>query len=472
MADKIKLGIIADAGVETGFSRVTHSLAYQLQNSGEFEVQIIGINYDGRPSKYSKDLTIWPARLGGDLLGVGLIPEFLETFKPDVFFMFQDFWHITSYVAQCPNDMTGLVSYYPVDSPNIKGQFMLPLACTAQNVCYTNFGVSESTRAAKESWERVKTEAAVNKINVVDKFSITVTIPGAMGGMGRQKQLLVSAYQLKQLTRPEAYKVIPHGIDLTAFYKLPSKYTARKQLGMPVKGFYVGYVARNQSRKRQDLAIRAFAKFAATHPESRLVFMCTMQDAQGWDLDQLAEYYGIKDKVIAAHNLFDKGVATIEQLNLLYNTFDVHINTGGGEGWGLPNFESAAAGVTQIVPDWSATKEIWENSGLLIKIAAVRHEPMLINTMQAVIDVDHLAEILSELYENPSKLEELGKKCYDVTQRPQYQWPVVANQFAEVFRDAIGKTIPNAPMALNSQGVIELKKIASGQAKLAAPEVR
>src|SRR5437773_1753 len=119
MADKIKVGMIGDAGCPTGFATVTHNLARQLLSSGEFEVEIIAINYDGRPNTFSQEFKLWPARLGGDLLGVGLIPEFFSQYKPDVFFMFQDFWNIPVYIAQCPPQATGLVTYYPVDSPNV-----------------------------------------------------------------------------------------------------------------------------------------------------------------------------------------------------------------------------------------------------------------------------------------------------------------------------------------------------------------
>src|SRR6267142_3087966 len=258
MAEKLKLGIIGDAGAPTGFATVTHNLARELKKTGEFEIEIIGINYDGRPNQWSQEFKIWTARLGGDLLGIGLIPEFYNQFKPDVFLMFQDFWNIPTFIAQCPPDSKGLVTYYPVDSPNMKGQFALPLSMLSQVICYTQFGVNETVRAAKEAWGDVKIHALKSNIDVFDRFAIQIATP--VDPFGRspplQKQVMVSAWQLKQLALPETYKIIPHGIDLKAFNKLPSKYVARKQLGLPVKGFYIGNVNRNQSRKRQDLSIR------------------------------------------------------------------------------------------------------------------------------------------------------------------------------------------------------------------------
>lgn len=465
MAGKLKLGIIADAGAPTGFATVTHNMSRELLKTGEFEIEVIGINYDGRPNQWSQEFKIWPARLGGDLLGIGLIPEFLQTFKPDVFLMFQDFWNIPTYIAQCPPESKGLVAYYPVDSPNIKGQFTLPFSMLAQVMCYTQFGVNETIRAAKESWEDVKAHAIHNKIDLFDRFAIQVAAP--TDPLGRSppinKQLQISPWQLKQLMLPESYKIIPHGINLKSFNRLPSKYVARKQLNLPVKGFYVGNVNRNQSRKRQDLTLRAFAKFHAKYSDSKLLLHCVKMDGQGWDLVQLAKYYGVVDSVIFTHSLFSENMATEEQLNLVYNCLDVQINTGGGEGWGLTSFEGAAAGVAQIVPDWSATQEIWKDSGLLLKVASVRHEPAMINTMQAVIDIDNLVELLSECHDNPGMVETVAHKCFEVTQKPEYKWENVAQKFAEVFKSAVGKGPTYTKIAITPKGVQDLKAMTQGK---------
>ena len=65
MAGKIKLGIIGDCGVETGFATVTHNLIKQLQATGEYEIKVIAINYDGKTdNQWSKTIDMWPARLG------------------------------------------------------------------------------------------------------------------------------------------------------------------------------------------------------------------------------------------------------------------------------------------------------------------------------------------------------------------------------------------------------------------------
>lgn len=457
---KLKLGIIGDAGCPTGFATVTHNVVDQLLATGDYEIEIIGINFDGRPNEWSQKYKIWPAALGGDLLGVGLIPRFINEFKPDCFMMFQDFWNIPLYLGQIPQGQPGLFAYYPVDAPNIKGQYMLAIAGTNATACYTKFGIEESVRGAKESWEVLREKAEKDNAHILE--NIDIGIAGGLGPHGQAMQnkiLRIYVQRLSALRRPESYSQIPHGIDVKSFYPLDSKKGARKLTGLPLNGFIVGNVNRNQSRKRIDLTIRGFSEFAKTHSDALLLLHCVKTDMQGWDLQQLVQYYGIQDKVIFTHTLFKDMQATIDQLNLVYNSLDVQINTGGGEGWGLTTFEGAAARVPQIVPDWSATKEIWEGSAKLLKVASVRHEPAQINTMQAVIDTSHLVELLSELHDDTAMREDVAEKCFQVTQRDEYKWENVGKKFDSVFKSIAGKQIPHAPTPVTNKGLIEFQKM-------------
>jgi glycosyltransferase involved in cell wall biosynthesis len=459
MSGKITLGIIGDAGCATGFATVTHNLAGYLQDTGKYDVHLLAINFDGRTNEWSRKFDMWPARTGGDFLGVGLTPEFVETHKPDTMLVFHDFWNIPIFIGRMPPDQPGVVSYYPVDAPNIKSNFLVAMArCTAL-VTYTNFGAEESARAATLAWENVKSQAISNNFHVIGGSNVDVT--GGFDPITRTpyaaKQVPITAQALKKYGKVESYNVIPHGVDLTSFFPM-SKKASKKHLGLPPSKFVVGYVARNQSRKRQDLTIRGFSEFAKDKDDVLLVLHGTRDDPNGWDLRQLAEYYGMSSKLILTHENYESQVASIEELNHIYNAMDVSVNTGGGEGWGLPPMESAATRTAQVMPNWSATKEIWEGSGELIDVISVRHEPSKINTEQAVIDTHHFATILSELYEDRNKLDTIAEQCYQVSQKQEYKWENVGKKFEEVFEQNAGTLPPVIDMALDQQGVLELKK--------------
>jgi glycosyltransferase involved in cell wall biosynthesis len=460
MADKIKLGIISDFAADTGFAAVSHQVANYLDNTGKYDIKVLGINYHGTPNKWAKRFDVWPARSGGDFLGVNFVKQFLGETTPDVIFLFQDFWNLSLYMGKIEPMTSGIVGYYPVDSPNIKGSYMLPLAGMTQLICYTQFGVDESVRAATEAWRELVQRALAQDVHVSERLVV-----GVGGGTDMRtgapipvSEVPVPAKNLANLLNPDFYKVIPHGIDTENFFKV-DQYLARGMFEMSNDWYIVGNVNRNQSRKRLDLSIKSFSKFAKDKPHARLLLHSVRNDPRGWDLMQLATYYGVEKKLLLTHDIFEGKRATLEQLNLLYNSLDVMINTGGGEGWGLTSFESAALGLPQIVPNWSATKEIWEGAGLLLDVVEVRHELSSINTMQATISTDHCAELLNQLHDDKAFAAKIGEQCLQVTQRPEYKWENVGARFDEVFEDSIDKQPDAGLVAFDEQGRKEVQKV-------------
>jgi glycosyltransferase involved in cell wall biosynthesis len=455
MGDKIRLSAICDAGAPTGFASVSHQILGYLQDTGDYEIQILGINFKGIPNEWSKKFSIWPAALGNDFLGIGYTKPFLESTKPDLLFLFQDFWNLPHYLASKPLELPTIL-YYPVDSPNMKGQYVLALAAANEHVCYTHFGVRESVRGAREAYNTVVKKATKKGIHAAAQLIAQVNNP--VMPTQDEAQVAASAHRLVEMQDENNYHVIPHGIDSENFFKLDKEF-ARVTLGMSPDWFVVGNINRNQSRKRQDLTIKAFSMFAKDKPDAKLALHSVRNDVKGWDLAQLAEYYGVADKVLFTHEIFAGRQARIGELNAIYNALDIQINTGGGEGWGLTSFEGAASGIPQIVPAWSATKEIWEDNALLLDVLEVRHEPYMINTAQAVVDTKQAALYMQELYEDRNKLEEVGNKCKEVVERPEYSWHAIGKQFDVLFKETVGKLLSFEPVAFDEEGEKQIEEI-------------
>ena len=463
---KIKLSAICDAGCPTGFATVTHNVMGYLQDTGEYDINILGINFDGRPNEWSKKFNIWPARIGGDFLGVGATADFIKQTSPDVTFLFQDFFNLPLYISELPRLQPGVVTYYPVDAPNVKGTYLLALGSITAVACYTDFAVAESVRGVKEGWKKLLSDASKANVETLGCFNLqagggTDPITGQIVG-GRE--FTVSAQQILNLTKPENYTVIPHGIDLKSFHQV-DRTKCRRFFNIPKDAFLVGNINRNQSRKRLDLTIRAFAKFAKGKSKVYLLLHSARNDPGGWDLSQLAHYYDIADKVIPSHKFFEDKTATIVELNRIYNALDVQVNTSGGEGWGLPSFEGAASSIPQLVPDWSATREIWGGHGELIKVASVIHNTSSINLMHCAIDCDDLVDKLNRLYEDKTHREQVGEQCYQVTQREEYKWENIGKQFDKLFRDSAGNSAPEREIALTLEGALKLKDSFTPSAK-------
>jgi glycosyltransferase involved in cell wall biosynthesis len=221
------------------------------------------------------------------------------------------------------------------------------------------------------------------------------------------------------------------------------KQEARKQLGLNPDDFIVFNGNRNQFRKRLDITISGFAKFAVGRPNAKLYLHMGMKD-QGWDVmplfarEMARQGLDPNNRIIMTSPEPHPPSVPVELLNVIYNVADVGVNTCKGEGWGLVNFEHAACKVAQVVPDHTSCKEIFEGCGRLIRSLHADVDTNFGRIMPCPDD-NHLAELLGELYDNRELLEETAEKCYQRVTDPCFSWDTVAAQFDEVFQEVIGK---------------------------------
>ena len=231
--------------------------------------------------------------------------------------------------------------------------------------------------------------------------------------------------------------VIPHGIDTSKFYPL-DRDQARKDLNVIRPDDFVVFNGnRNQPRKRIDLTFEAFAKFAINKPSNVKLYAHMGLIDSGWDITKLAQRYGIYDRIIATSS--DLGPQTgvpDERLNVIYNSADIGFNTSMGEGWGLMNTEQAAVGVSQLVPDGSACRELFKDCGYLIPIKDHYTYPGQM-TIGSVVDSDAAASKLEYLYNHREELRQSGQKCYEKFTRPEYQWSNISLKWQEVFEKVV-----------------------------------
>jgi len=423
---KKKLFVVSDAVVApTGFGRVAQEVLDRLYDTGEWEIKQLGINYFDED--HDKPYRIFSATGGGnthDFTGLRRFNILYNELQPDVTWLFQDFWHLANYIGTTP-ELRNAVTYFPVDSPNIKSIWALAQAHVSEVCTYTHFGAEEISKALTLTLQRVKNSAEAENKKTVKLINLKTN---------EDSVLSISAKRVQELTDPKNINIVPHGVTTSRFFPM-NKEDAREQFGFNKEWFIVGNINRNQSRKRIDLMIRAFAEFAKDKPDVRLLLHDPIKTPEGWDLQQLAsEYYGVGNKILLSNDTLK-----IEALNAMYNTVDVMVNSGGGEGWGLVSTESACAKVAQIVPNWSATAEIWKDTGILLDVVSVRHETGRLNTAQCVIDTDHLVRELDGLYQDRTKLIDLGEACYTKMMHPDYDWDNIAKQFNEIFHRAAEK---------------------------------
>ncbi len=392
MSKKPKLLWSGDIVAMTGFARVTENVIKHIKD--DFEIVVLGHNWWGDPHPLQKEYKMYPSsnRFQTAPFGEDRIREIVIAEAPDIVFTINDMWIANEQYKRIQDlhkeKKFKFVGYSPMDSYNWTGC----LSDTANDwdgiVSYTEFGAREFIK----------------------------------GG----------------IKKPVA--VVPHGVTPGQFYPKDQK-EARKELGLAEDAFIVFNGNRNQFRKRQDITIAAFAKFAKDKPKTQLYLHMGKKD-QGWDLmhvfDREMKKNGIdpNGRIILTSDTDGPPNVEVDTLNTIYNAVDIGINTCKGEGWGLVNFEHAACKVAQVVPSHTSCKEIFEGYGRLIRCDHIDVDTNYSREMPCP-STQHLVEILDDLYENKEKLEATAELCYERVTDPRFEWQNIAAQLSGIFQDAL-----------------------------------
>jgi glycosyltransferase involved in cell wall biosynthesis len=378
--------------VNTGFGIVSKHILKQLHSRGH-QITVLGVNHHGEPynrEEYPYD--IHPCGDGGgpdSVFGFGRLWNILPKVQPDVLFLFNDPWIIESYLNHRPDNISApylkTIGYYPIDAGPIKPDTAETLTKKLDaQICYSHFA------------ERIIIEANKGK-------------------------------------RPDNLYQIYHGVD-THIYKPLNQQAVRKELGIPLDAWVVGMVARNQYRKRFDILMSAFAKFAKDKDDVKLYLHTVTRDV-GYDIaDLISNQFNLGGKIILTADMDSPAQGVPEDmLNLIYNAFDVNALISLGDGFGLPVAESMATGCPQIVSDHSCLKELVEgHGGLTVKTGAWLLHTAGINTWGGLTDEADLAKKLQWAYSHKDIMRKYGEEGYKYITQDQFSWNHIGDQFQDI----------------------------------------
>jgi len=403
---RLKLIAIGFNAHGTGLTRVMHSILRRLAD--RHEIHYLGVGYAGETIR-DRGLICHPTnqRGGGDAFAAYQAKQLIEEIDPDVVFILHDIWYFAHYLRVLGpyRNRTKIVCYIPLDGKIVKDEDAEALESADRVVVYTEF----AHREFEAAFERLRAKR---------------------GG----------DYPLVE--------VIPHGVDCERFHPFPAlkqaafaapaRAEAKRKvfagLGDLEDSFIVLSASRPERRKRIDLTIEGFARFAAGKPAN--VRLCLhhaiITDTERPQVHALIERFKLHQRVLL--NPLGNGVADDAALNLLYNACDVGLLTSIGEGWGLVSFEHGAAGAAQIVPDHSACAEIWRERAELIAPAR-RYKPWFSTLEMAEVSAESVAHALDNLYRDAQRCQQLAQAAFTASQNPAYSWDAIAARFDGLFAE-------------------------------------
>lgn len=322
-----KVLFVGDAVVSSGFARCTHAVCDYLHSTGEYEVNVLGINYYGDKTNYPYYIypCVQPLDNGKDAFGVTRLPVMIDRLQPDIVIILQDPWNIPDYFIQLdwyngqrkksglsPLTIPPIIGWLAVDSKNQLGHYLNRLSHLAT---WTDFADSEL------------------KLGGYKGESSIVTL-----GVDRSIYYPRDKVESRKLTCPQEIDNRPFDNE---------------------NAFIVGYVGRNQLRKRIDLLIQYFAEWVEKYKIDNsylYLHVAPTNDRGGCDIVRVAKYYNLLNRVIVSTPEIGFGNDE-DYLAQLYSSFDVFATCSQAEGFCLPVLESMACGVPTLVSSWAGLGE-------------------------------------------------------------------------------------------------------------------
>jgi glycosyltransferase involved in cell wall biosynthesis len=240
-------------------------------------------------------------------------------------------------------------------------------------------------------------------------------------------------------------QIIPHGLE-TETYKPMDKDGLRKKYGIPEDCMVIGTVNKNQPRKDIGCTLISFAKFkknyqslAETYTEGKraVLYLHTYHsDPSGINVHQVASRLGLvfnQDYFLPIEPRYSNAEFTPEDLNEVYNCFDVFVSTSSAEGWGLTVTEAMSTGLPVVCGNHTSLKEITRN-GKDVHAIYGQHEHIQIHDGGAVrycLDADQVANEFLLLF-----IRYIEQGCFEINdytyQKSKYNWDKIAQSWTKV----------------------------------------
>jgi len=238
-------------------------------------------------------------------------------------------------------------------------------------------------------------------------------------------RLLKDASKLIAVTETEAeqYKsmgisadriaVVPHGLDLPTFDKLPERGELRRMYRLDDKQRVILYLGRIHKIKGLDLLARAFAGLSKSLNDIKLV-ITGPDDGYLSSLKKLITDLKITDNVLFTGPLYGQ-----EKLKA-YVDADLYVLPSSYEIFGITVLEACACGIPVIITDRCGTAEVVNGqAGMVVPY-----------------DKEQLQQALLIMLSDDKLRQELGEKGKLLVQK-KFNWEKIAEQVEQVYQEVL-----------------------------------
>jgi len=328
----------------------------------------------------------------------------INHFKPDIVVAINDIW-----------------GFYNINYLKNRGHFKFVPYLAVDSECFPP--MIDAQHPGLPPINTIQCIGASNKVVVFTEF--------AKSEINKTCKIVTNGQEFTNL------EVIPHGVNQSLFKPLPNRTALREQyFSVKDDTFILGCVARNQPRKRLDAIFQVLAilKKKYVQKNKRLIchFHCAIEDKMGNNLLWLAKYYDVVEMCVFDNRLRPGFGVHPQMLNEIFNCYDAHVLLTNSEGWGLPIIETMAAGIPNVISDYSAHADWSKDAAIKIRIAARVHE-VKTDHIKGIVDISHAAKEISLLYQSDKMCKEYSKRSLALA--TELNWDNIGPSWVKLFEE-------------------------------------
>lgn len=264
-------------------------------------------------------------------------------------------------------------------------------------------------------------------------------------------------------------------LDVFQYYSDNQRSQLKEAFGLDPDAFIIGSVMRNQKRKlipELFSAVRNFIDKLKTDnnpiAEKVYLYLHTSYPDAGWDIPRLLKEYEIGNRVLFTYSCKNCGFykpslyqhpsahcprcgqkafsmpnvsngISQQDLNTIYNIFDIYVQYAICEGFGMPQVEAGAAGVPIASVDYSAMNDVIQKlKAYPVKVNQYFKE-LETKAVRVYPDNQSLINILYEYINMPSLIREQKRFETRKLTEKYYCWDIIAKKW-EKYLDNLNLT--------------------------------
>jgi glycosyltransferase involved in cell wall biosynthesis len=208
--------------------------------------------------------------------------------------------------------------------------------------------------------------------------------------------------------------------------------------------FIFGTVSRPNPRKHFERMFQAYGRLLERDPEARdktgLYLHMDLSDPMcPKNFMEMLNIYGIADNVKITNHPYLSGIPA-EELNRIYNLFDMQTLATGGEGFGVITIEAMGTETPTMITDYTTSREILRGGacGMLVPTEKIVMENS--GVRKAWVDIDAMSEAMEFAYQNPDIIQKYINNIKQVA--PYYHFKNVVPRMENIILNNKGNIEP------------------------------